>query len=180
MASATTDPREALRADLGDDAPPPADATASAEAPVDIPLVAPGTKAEEAEALTVVERMTGAELVRLLKEEALDGVPLDRVKYGPRMKHRSLERLGELRYEPGIPYLIRDINYVYPSAGEPRPWSPYTLGRLLNKYPAPASLIQFGKRALPQVRDALAREKDDDRWLSLDYTVRRLSELPDQ
>jgi hypothetical protein len=163
--------------------PPPqdADATVSAEAPVDIPLVAPGTKAEEAQALAVVERMTGAELVQLLKDEALDGVPLDRVKYGPRMKHRSLERLGELRYEPGIPYLIRNIDYAYPSAGEPRPWSPYTLDkRLVTAHPCPTALVKFGKRVLPQVREALAREMSGDRWSSLVYTERRLAEMPDE
>jgi hypothetical protein len=136
--------------------PPPQD-----DRPRTIPFIAPGTKEGEAKALAPLERMTGAELTRLLKEDRYQDVPLDRVPYGPRMRYRAIQRLGELRHAPAAPELIRLLDYFYPAAGES--WDVLSWNEALTQCPAPAALYAIGRGAIPALRAALEKETDDDR-----------------
>lgn len=144
---------------------------------LDIPLNVPGSRDDEVKALAPVERMTGAELARLLRTERLDGRPLETIPYGKRMKNRALERLGELRYAPGIPELIQHIDFYYPPAGEPYGSPPgFALGSHMALRPAPKAIRAFGALAAPQVREALKHETDGERWLYLTSVLHHLGE----
>jgi PBS lyase HEAT-like repeat len=142
-------------------APPPRD-----DQPHTIPFVAPGTKEGEAKALAPLERMTGAELTRLLKEDRYQDVPLDRVPYGPRMRYRAIQRLGELRHAPAAPELIRLLDYWYPAAGES--WDVLSLNEQLTQDPAPRALVAIGPAAIPAIQEALKTETIDERKRDLE------------
>jgi hypothetical protein len=141
--------------------PPPRE-----EPPPPLPVFAPGTKEGEAKALAPLDRLTGAELTRLLKEDSYQGVSLNLVRYGHRMRVRAIQRLGELRYAPAAPELVRLLLYSYPAAGEP--FAVFNFKDLDRDCLAPPALLAIGPAAVPAIREALKTETIDERKRKLE------------
>lgn len=150
-----------------------ADVTRPQLPPIGLLEPVPGDPRKEALRVAVIDAMSVDELLNFL-----DGEPrsVEQLRERPelyvgRMKHRALERLGELRYEPGIPYLVRDIDFYFPPVGKAFEDVILQAGDEYRHCPAPPALRVIGQPAVAPMQWALKGETDRSKRYLLSITL---------